>query len=412
MATHLLNALQVRNAKPKKKPYRLHDGGGLALLVSPTAKSWQYRFKLNGKEQTATLGKLDRVSLADARDKRDDARTLVDQGKRPLVEKKLQRARNTAAQATTFAFVAAAWVAYESRREKWSVTYREEVERSLANHLSALEDLPVSEIVATITAPLLAKVERNSPLMEEKVARRLHAIMDYAVTTGAIVANPLPRRRRAKHAHPHYAAIVKLPEIGAVLREARKGDPCRGIQRADALLTYTVQRVSEVVGAPWTEFDLTAGNWIIERPRMKRKDEDRGPHVVPLPPLLLASLREWRKIDGDDAKFVCPSHRNPTKPIASASIEKHYRLTLALKGKHSPHSWRSAFSTVCREEGKAGDVIEAQLDHVVGNNVASAYDRANRLELRRELMAWYESMLIAARDGATVLPIGRRSSEK
>ncbi|MGI8894891.1 MAG: tyrosine-type recombinase/integrase, partial [Casimicrobiaceae bacterium] len=73
----------------------------------------------------------------------------------------------------------------------------------------------------------------------------------------------------------------------------------------------------------------------------------------------------------------------------------------------SPHSWRSAFSTIAREAGKDGDSIEAQLDHVVGNKVAAAYDRAQRLALRRELMRWYELQLIAARDGASVLPMVR-----
>jgi integrase len=137
----------------------------------------------------------------------------------------------------------------------------------------------------------------------------------------------------------------------------------------------------------------------------QHKRVERGDHVVPLPPGLLAKLREWHAVDGEGAEHVCPAPRDPKRAITPEAVEKHYRDVLKLAGKHSPHSWRSTFSTVCREAGKDGDTIEAQLDHIVGTKVASAYDRAKRLELRRELMRWYEATLLAARDGADVVPI-------
>jgi integrase len=285
--------------------------------------------------------------------------------------------------------------------------------------------MPVVSIRAATLAPILQTIERTAPMMLEKVRPRLNAILDYAVEHGMIAGNPLPAVRRGKKKErKHYPAVTDLEGVGAILRAARGADPCKGIQRAHELLAYTALRVSEVIGARWDEFDLdgvdvpvgdghhkkrhrNAGNWRVPRERMKRKDEDRGPHVVPLPPALLGRLREWRKTDGEDAIYVCPAPRNPKRTIVAEACEKFYRNALSLGGKHSPHSWRSAFSTICREAGKDGDTIEAQLDHVVGNKVAAAYDRARRLELRRDLMAWYEATLIAARDGAKVTPIER-----
>ena len=126
----------------------------------------------------------------------------------------------------------------ESRRKEWSADYIDEVEQSLRNHLYELDGLPVSAIVASITAPILHTVEVNAPAMEEKVARRLHAIMDYAVELGAIERNPLPRRRRAKREQRHFPAVTDLPALGAILRAARASDPCKGIQRAHMLLAY------------------------------------------------------------------------------------------------------------------------------------------------------------------------------
>lgn len=425
MAKHLLTDRHVRNAKPRAGPYRLFDGDGLALWVSPTgARSWQLRYRLDGTEQTATLGKVERLTLAQARVAADAARKLAAKGEHLTVAKRVDRAARAAASARTFKGLAAAWIASEGMRKGWTAAYREEVAQSLANHLRELDALPISTIVAAITAPMLNLVEKNAPAMEEKVSRRLHSIMDYAVETGAIVANPLPRRRRAKRNRPHFPAATKLPEIGAILRAARVADPCKGIARAHLLLAFTAQRVSEVVGATWAEFELDgvdvpagegqhtkhdpgAGNWSIPRARMKRKDEDRGPHVVPLPPALLAALREWRDTDGASAVYVCHAPRDAAKPITAEGVEKFYRNALELGGKHSPHSWRSTFSTVAREAGKDGDIVESQLDHVVGNKIAAAYDRAKRLALRRELLTWYEATLIAARDGAAIVAIGR-----
>ncbi|TAK84192.1 MAG: DUF4102 domain-containing protein [Betaproteobacteria bacterium] len=429
MARHLLTDRAVRNAKPVPKPYRLFDGDGLALWVSPTgAKSWQLRYRLGGKDQTLTLGKLDHLTLAQARTKANEQRKLAAEGEHLTTIKHAAKLKRTVDASNTFGKFAAAWIAREARRMRWTQGYRDEVTASLKNHLAALDSQPLAKITAAMTAPMLLGVEQSAPHMVEKVRRRLRAILDDAVEHGIIPGNPLPAtRRRKKLERRHFPAQTKLPEIGDILRAARAADPCKGIARAHALLVYTAQRVSEVVGAKWAEFELdgadvpigegqhtkrdaNAGNWAIPRERMKRKDEDRGPHVVPLPPALLAALREWREADGAEAIYVCPAPRDPSKPITPEGVEKFYRNALVLGGKHSPHSWRSAFSTVCREAGKDGDAVEAQLDHVVGNKVAAAYDRAKRLQRRRELMRWYERQLIAARDGADVVMLGRQSA--
>ncbi len=286
--------------------------------------------------------------------------------------------------------------------------------------------MPLTKITAQLVEPSLARVEREAPMMLEKVHRRLREIMNEAVRKGLIPINPLPPpRRRTGSSRRHYPAVTDLLGIGEILRAARASDPAKGIQRAHVLLAFTALRVSEVVGAKWDEFkldgvavpigdthrtklDTAAGNWNVPRSRMKRKDEARGDHVVPLPPMLLATLREWRKADGPDAVYVCPAPRDPAKHITPEGCEKWMRDALKLGGKHSPHSWRSAFSTVCRELGRDANAVESQLDHQVGTKTESAYDRATRLELRRALLAWYESTLIAARDGAAVVPMRAR----
>jgi integrase len=370
------------------------------------------------------------LTLAEARTKAEAQNKMVAQGFHLTVVKHTEKVQRQVDSANTFKAVAAAWVKREQKPERsgWSPSYLAEVEMSLRNHLGPINRLPVHKITPAIVAPIMTGMEDTAPHMIEKVRRRLRAIMDFAVEKGMIPVNPIPvvvRRRNLER--KKYPAVTDLPGLGAILRAARAADPCKGIARAHLLLAFTALRVSEVVGSAWAEFELDgvdvqigdtqstkrdpgAGNWSIPRERMKRKDEDRGPHVIPLPRRLLAMLRTWREADGPDAVYVCPAPRDPSCPVTPEGCEKFYRNALGLARRHSPHSWRSAFSSVCNDHGKDERAIESQLDHVVGNKVANRYDRAKRLELRRELLQWYEDQLIAARDGAEVVQIGQASA--
>jgi integrase len=409
MARHLLTDRQVQNAKPKEKPYRLADGDGLYLYVPLSgASSWQFRYRLGDKPQTATLGRLDRITLGQARAKAQDVRTLVADGHHVTAVRRVERAKRAAARNATFGVLAADWLKREARRAKWTADYQQEVKASLDNHLSTLGTLPVAEITTAIAAKPIRKVEDSAPDMATKVRQRLRSIMDYAAEQGLIPLNPIPAARRGKRSaqRTHLAAVTDHAAVGAILRAADVAEISRGVRRAHLLAVFTAQRIGEIVGARWDEFDVQAGTWAIPRARMKRKDAQRGPDVVPLPPHFLALLREWRT-DGDAAIHTSPAPHG-AGAITREAVEKFYRRTLELTGRHSPHSWRSVFSTWARDAGRDADVIEAQLDHTIGTKQSAAYDRAKRLEIRRELMAWYEGQLLAARDGATVVP--RRKS--
>jgi integrase len=398
----------IRNAKPRPKPYKLSDGNSLYLLVRPTGvKSWQFRYSLAGVRQTASLGSYPLVSLAEARQMAQDARKLADAGKHVTKEKNITKATAAVAGGNTFKSVAAEWVTDTARDRAWSEDHKEKVVASLVNHLSKLDSLPVSAITALICDPELRKVEASAPDAARKVYQRLQSILDYAHGRGLIPSNPLPATRRGPRADvKHFPAELSATAVGEILRNADRANVAQGVKRAHLLCAFTAQRISEVVGAEWIEVDFNAATWTIPRSRMKRHDASLGPHVVPLAPGLLAQMREWHRIDGGTG-YVCPA---PTagRFISRESVEKFYNRTLKLAGKHSPHAWRSVFSTWQRDAGKDRDAVEKQLDHAVGNEVQQAYDRADRLEIRRDIVKAHEQALIAARDGAQVINIATR----
>jgi integrase len=431
----MLTDAKIRNAKAKDKPYKLADGAGMYLLVTPNgAKLWRLKYRVgDGKhrrEKVLAFGAYPEIPLAGyerrvrdgdtlskewidgAREKRDRAKRQLADGMDPSLEKQKRahavRLAQRVSDVTTFKGFAAHWVAHDAKRQGWSPGYKVEVEQSIAGHLEPLHRTLLTQITAPLAVSVLRTVEDKAPMMAEKVRRRLRAILDFAVEEGLLQGNPLPARRKGpKLNRRHFPAVTKRAGIGEILRKARAADPAKGIARAHLLIAFTAQRIAEVVGAAWDEFDLDGATWTIPRERMKVRDEDRGPHQVPIPPRLLAELKQWRAIDGPDAVLVCPAPRDAKKPITPEGVEKHYRDALGLAGKHSPHSWRSAFKTVTADAGKDTEVVEAQLDHGVGNKVASAYDRAKRLELRRTLMNWYERELVAARDDDVVVPLTR-----
>lgn len=157
---------------------------------------------------------------------------------------------------------------------------------------------------------------------------------------------------------------------------------------AHRLLAFTATRIGNVVQAEWREFQLEDEQpvWVIPRPKMKVTTRDLN-HRVPLSPEIAAELRHWQTVFGRNG-YLFPS---PTGAefIGRESIEKVYHVTLGLARKHSPHGWRSAFSTLARDQGFQREVVELALDHAHDNAVARAYDRGERFTQRVELFDWW-----------------------
>lgn len=412
MPRNLLTDAKCRSATPPsqgKPRARLPDGDGLFLVVTHTGvKSWVLRYRDAKGSQTATLGRYPALGLGAAREERDRLAALAAAGNHLTEHKRAKKRSRTTVEDGLFRNVADDWRRREGRRMQWTSDYATEVERSIDNHLDDLLKLHVAKIDWPMIARVLAKVDRESVSMSKKVRARVRAIFDHAVSEGLITLSPVPASRRGKAgAKRNYPAVTDRDEVGKILRAARKADVCRGIKRAHELITFTAQRSGEIVPAKWTEFDLDSDmpTWTIPRSRMKMKEPTRPPHLVPIPQGLCALLKTWKAEDGDGAVYICPSPRSKGHVTADA-LEKFYRRTLGLTGKHVPHSWRKVWKTWGGDAGKPFDALEAQLDHInIGGKIAGSYDDAARLEPRREIAAWYEGELTAARDGAQVIPL-------
>jgi integrase len=399
-----LTTTAIKNLKPSDKPQRVWDSGGLYLEVAPSGgRWWRFAYRFAGKRKLISLGVFPDVSLAQARDRRDEARKLLADGVDPSAQRKAEKREAAGDAANTFEAVAREW--YVKQAKVWVSHHANDVLRRLeANLFPDLGDRPISTISAPALLAAVRKIEqRGAHDLAHRVLQVASQVFRYGVATGRCERDPAPDLRGALTPHKsRNQAAVKPDDVPELLRAIAGYDKIGDRQTALALrlLALTFVRTGELIGAEWTEFDLDGAAWIVPAERMKMKTE----HVVPLSRQALEVLNELRSVAGA-SRYVLPG-RNPDKPISNNTmLFALYRL--GYKRRMTGHGFRAIASTLLNESGFRPDVIERQLAHCERNDVRGAYNRAQYLTERRALMQQYADMLDAMTEGAKVIPLQR-----
>jgi len=387
----MLTDTRVRTAKPQAKLYKLSDERGLHLSVYPSgSKLWQMRYRIEGIERTASLGKYPEVTLAEAREKRDQMRKLVANDIDPVQSQKAAKEAKKLAQAHSFEAVARTW--YEGWSLARSPRHAEYVIRRLeADVFPLIGSRPVSEIQAPELVKMMKAIQRRGAL---DIAKRCYQmtgqVFRYAIAHGIAERNPtadikpsdiLPSRRQTNYAR------VDAKELPALLRaiEAYQGTPVTRL--AIKLLALTFVRTGELIAARWEEFDLQAGQWRIPAERMKMRTE----HIVPLSSQSIQILQILHGITGK-SELLLPGERNHSKPMSNNTILKALER-MGYKGRMTGHGFRGLASTILHEQGFDHAHIELQLAHQERNAVSAAYNHATYLKQRAKMMQSWASFL-------------------
>jgi integrase len=384
-----LSDAKVRNAKPRPKPYKLADGEGLFVLIVPSgSKYWRLKYFFAGKEKVLALGVYPDVPLADARDRRAQARKVLAAGNDPAAAKKEAKRLVILKSANAFEVVAREW--FEKRKHEWASSSADTMLDRLEKHiLPKLGQRPVAEITATEVLAMLRVVENKGTL---ETARRLMQmcgqIFMYAIATGRAERNPVPDLRGAlKTPVTKHHAFLKASELPLYLKNLEVYDGSLQTKLALRFLMLTFVRTNELRGAQWAEIDWDKAEWRIPAERMKMKEL----HIVPLSKQAIAVLRELEKLSGD-RQFVFPNHHN----LTSFMSENTMLYALYRMGYHSRttgHGFRSTASTILNEHDFRADVIERQLAHSERDSVRAAYNHAQYLPERRKMMQWWADYL-------------------
>jgi integrase len=393
-----LSDLKIKAAKTKDKDYTLTDGDGLQLRVRTNgSRLWNFNYihPVTKKRINMGLGTFPELSLAHARKRTVEARELVAQGLDPKEQRDADRQAKKAATEHTFQNVATAW--FELKKDSVTTAYAEDIWRSLTLHIFPdLQATPISEISAPQVIKLLRPLETKGSLETVKrLTQRLNEIMTYGVNYGLIHANPLSGIRSVfkKPKKKNMAALPpdELNELMVAIANA-------SIKRTTRCLIewqlHTMTRPAEAATTRWADIDFRKKIWTIPAERMKK----RRTHIIPLTEQALALLEAIKPYSGH-REYVFPADRNPRTHCNSQTANMALKR-MGFEGRLVSHGMRSMASTILNEHGWDAELIEVALAHVDKDEVRSAYNRADYIERRRPMMAWWSEHIQQAATGS------------
>ena len=340
-----------RTTKPREKPYKLSDGGGLFLLVEKNgSRLWRQAYRFHGKQKLVALGAYPATSLATARAARDANKALLAQGVDPSHQRKAEKNAARIANSNTFRIVG------EELLEKFRLEGDDprtlEKKKWLLSLINPdLGERPVSNITPPELLGALRKIERRGRHDTARRARSLAGrVFKYAIATSRAERDPSSDLAGALVAPKvqHRAAIVEPKAVGSLLRAVDDLDGQPTTRAALRLLALTFVRPGELRHAEWVEFDLAGESWKIPAAKMKMP----RPHRVPLARQAIELIEALRKITGT-SRYLFPQIRSWHRPISDGTLNAALRRLGYSKDEMTAHGFRSTASTLLNESGKS-----------------------------------------------------------
>ncbi len=398
-----LTDTEIRNARPKDKPYKLTDGQGLYLLVTPKgSKLWRLKYRIGGIEKTLSLGKYPQVSLKETRNKAFEAKQGLSSGIDPSQAKKAQKASDSGGD--TFETISREWFGKFSAG--WAPGHAERVIRLLERDVFPwLGEKVIKEITAPELLAVLRRIEARGAVDTAHRARQTAgAVFRYAVATGRAERDPSGDLRGAipPARGGHMAAITDPKKLGGLLRAIDAYEGGLIVRCALRLAPLVFVRPGELRRMEWAEVSVERGEWVIPGEKMKMRE----PHVVPLSKQALEILEEIRPFTGAE-RYVFPSPMSSNRPLSDMALLTALRRMGIAKEEMTIHGFRAAASSLLNAQGCPSDVIERQLAHAERNKVRAAYNRHDYLPERRKMMQAWADYLGGLKAGVEVIPFRR-----
>lgn len=428
MAAEKLTALRVEKIK---NPGYYGDGKGLWLRVKATgAKSWMYRFMLQGKQREMGLGPYPETSLADARQLAAEAREQTKRGTDPIearhqaVVDQQTQARLATARLMTFDQCAKAFI--KGKQAEWkNAKHAQQWENTLTTYASPLIGaLPVASVDLTLVQKVLDPIWREKTETASRVRSRIEAVLDWAKVHGYRSGdNPAQWRgnlekllpKPKKVSKPENQPALPYQQIGAFMAHLRR-QASIGAKPLELAILANV-RAGEVCGAIWNEIDMDNRCWHIPAERMKA-DKD---HHIPLSDAAIKLLKSLPRIEG--TAYVFPGLKKG-KTISDSTMNKlirqmHDAEVMAGRGGYIDvkqgrvvvtHGFRSTFRDWAGETtAYAREVIEHAMSHQLKDKAEAAYARGSMFEKRRRLMADWAAFCDQGHATGDVVPIRKKA---
>lgn len=395
----MLTNILISKAKQRgNKSYRLSDGRGLSLEITPAGnKRWRFRYFFGSKEKMISLGLYPEVSLKDARSRAEDCRRQLANGVNPSQARKEQQAESK----NTFRLVALDWL--ERYSGKWSERHahnlRVRLEQGMFPHIG---DMPIAEVTPPLILAAVRKIEARGALeLAHRTLQITSQVFRYGIATGVAERDPAQDLRGALPpvVRKHRPSITDPKELTHLLRAMDEYQGNFIVLSALRFLPLVFVRPGELRHAEWGEFEWEDAQWRIPPEKMKMKEQ----HIVPLSRQAIDILEGLRPLTGE-GKYLFPSVRTNERPMSENTLNAALRRLGYTKDEVCAHGFRTTASTLLNEQGWNRDAIERQLAHGERDSIRAAYNFAEYLPERRKMMQAWADYLDALREGAKVIP--------
>lgn len=399
-----LTAQEVKNAKPESKPYKITDGGGMYLLVTKTGKYWRYDYRFLKKRKTLALGVYPEVSLKQARELHHTARNNISDGLDPGHLRKASK--NAKFQAAENCFESLSWEWFE--KQNWTEGHARTVKGRLKRHiLPWIGKRPVGDITAGEVLSVCRRVEDKGAIESaHRVKTICSQIFRYCVASGLCDNDPCRDLVKAlTPAKPQNMPTIKDPiKVGELMR-AIDGYSGNHVTRAALKLAPLLfVRPGELRQAEWSEIDINQAIWKIPSEKMKMNQT----HIVPLAKQSLEIINDIKPLTGD-GRYLFPSIRSTVRPMSNNTVLSALRRLGYQKEEITGHGFRAMASTLLNELGWASKLIERQLAHSDKNTVRAAYNHAEYLAERIEMMQAWADYLDGLKSGCEILHFKKKA---
>jgi len=397
LATPLTDT-KIKNAKvPQGKKFlKLFDGDGLFLQITPNSKRWKLSYRLEGKESTVTLGKYPEVGLSKARDLRLHYRKKILEGINPHQERiesrKIEEVEEIKRNQT---FKNMIMEYLDFKQEENSETHFKRMLIGINNDvLPFIGDRQIDSLETKDFIDIFKRMKERG--VKESIKKLRSAISGFykwlivnGYTTYNLVRDIDLNALIGKIQTKNYATLTKKEEIRWLIRKIEAYDGHISTKYGLLFMLYTAVRPINIRLALWSEINFDKKEWTIPKENMKTNED----HIVPLSEGAIKVL-EHMKFYQDVSPYIFPSAKNLNDPMSEGTMRMALRRQGITREKFSPHGFRSMFSTIAHESSNfSHDVIEKQLAHSVGNKVSQAYNRAQYLEERKNLMKWWSDFI-------------------
>ncbi len=378
-----LTHVEIRNAKPKEKIYRLFDGGGLYLEITPAGGTWwRLKYRFNGKEKRLSLGVYPDVSLALARERRDEKRKLLASGIDPSEHRKVMKTAMADRVANSFELIAREWFAKFSAN--WVASHGDKIIRRFERDIFPwIGANPIAEITAPELLAVIRRIEGRGALeTAHRAMGNCGQVFRYAIATGKAERDPSQDLRGSLPPvkGTHFTAQTDPKRFAALLRAMDGYEGTLTVSSALRLAPLVFVRPGELRNAVWVDIDFDKAEW---RFIVTKTDT---PHIVPLAKQALTILKELHPLTGH-GRYVFPSARGSDRPMSDNAVLAALRRLGISKEEATGHGFRASARTLLDEVlGVRPELIEHQLAHAVRDPNGRAYNRTAHLVERKKIM--------------------------